>query len=216
MPFRSVPSNASVATSQDGRLFSPSAQRNQGAICDLLQEIAPDTGYALEIASGTGQHITRFAQAMGDLIWQPSEIDPSRRISIDAYAEEAGLTNLKPTLILDATHTEWSNSVPVQDLIVTINLLHLISYPEMKMLIGESAKALHETGTFFLYGPFKREGKLTSPGDEAFDQSLREHDGEIGYKDVSEVVETAHIAGLSLSAEFEMPANNLALVFRGS
>ena len=54
MPIRSVPGSASVTAPQDGKLFAPSAARNLEPLCDLLENIAPKAGRALEIASGTG------------------------------------------------------------------------------------------------------------------------------------------------------------------
>ena len=52
-----LPDTASVANSQgDGGLLSPSAERNSAPIIGLIKRIAPETGEALEIASGTGQH----------------------------------------------------------------------------------------------------------------------------------------------------------------
>jgi tRNA G46 methylase TrmB len=43
----------------DGRLHAPSAARNAGAIADLLERAMKDrpASCALEIASGTGQHV---------------------------------------------------------------------------------------------------------------------------------------------------------------
>ena len=57
MPIRSVPGTASVATPEGGKLYAPAAARNVQAISDLLAQLAPVQGQALEIASGTGQHI---------------------------------------------------------------------------------------------------------------------------------------------------------------
>ena len=47
------------------------------AIVQMLRDVAPATGRALEIASGTGQHIVQLAAALPGLSWQPSDIDPS-------------------------------------------------------------------------------------------------------------------------------------------
>ena len=97
MPRRlTLPDSASVAVPDAaGRLFAPSAARNLGAICDLVAHHAPAQGNALELASGTGQHVVAFAQRLPGLCWQPSDIDPARRASVDAYAAAAGLDNLR-------------------------------------------------------------------------------------------------------------------------
>ncbi|MEY8841743.1 methyltransferase, partial [Cribrihabitans sp. XS_ASV171] len=54
---RRMPPQASVVERGEGaRLTAPAASRNAGALGDLLAEVAPATGRALELASGTGQH----------------------------------------------------------------------------------------------------------------------------------------------------------------
>ena len=44
--------------------FSPSAERNKQPILETLQTFLPAQGTALEIASGTGQHVVWLAQHM--------------------------------------------------------------------------------------------------------------------------------------------------------
>ena len=86
---KNIPSTASVAIpGQDGRLLAPAADRNANPIVDLVVEIAPETGQALEIASGTGQHIVKLAAAKPKLNWQPSDIDPSRIASIKTWSSD--------------------------------------------------------------------------------------------------------------------------------
>jgi SAM-dependent methyltransferase len=212
-PRRPLPETASVAHPVSGaRLSAPAAERNASAITQALQDIAPPSGRALEIASGTGQHVIAFARALPGLIWQPSEIDAARRASIDAYAGDAALSNLRPAIALDATAKGWGVTHGDQNLIVLINLLHLISAPEAQTLIRETAHALAPSGRFALYGPFLREGKATSEGDARFDASLRAQDPEIGYKDLAEVTKWFCAAGLDPVKTLEMPANNILLV----
>ena len=62
-----------------------------------------------------------------------------------------------------------------QDLIVLVNLLHLISEGEARTLIREAATALAPGGRFLVYGPFMRAGELISEGDRAFHASLTAH-----------------------------------------
>ena len=64
--------------SDDGRLASPSAQRNRESIAEVLAEILPHSGLVLEVGSGTGEHAVHFARVMPHLIWQPSEQDNER------------------------------------------------------------------------------------------------------------------------------------------
>lgn len=211
MNKRQLPPNASVANEDtEGRLVAPAASRNTQAICDLLQLVAPPSGTALELASGTGQHVARFARCLPDLRWQPSEIDPQRRASIDAYT--AALPNVSTAVELNATALGWHRDFGKKDLIILINLLHLISRPETEALIAEAARSLNVAGRFVLYGPFMRSGELTSDGDKRFHEALTQQDPEIGYKDDSEILELLRADGLKLIQITEMPANNLAFV----
>ena len=212
MPFRSVPGMASVAREAQGRMSAPAAERNRADICAVIEQIAPTQGRALELASGTGQHVALFADRLPNLTWQPTEIDPARRASVDLHVADAGLTNVSPALALDATTPEWESAHPGQDLIVLINLLHLISDGEAEALIRGAARALNPGGVFVIYGPFLRGGELTSEGDKRFHDGLSAHDPEIGYKDDFDVMDLLQDNGLDMEQLLEMPANNLALV----
>lgn len=211
MTKRALPSNASVATQGDGaRMIAPAASRNSGALCALLAKMAPASGRALEIASGTGQHVAAFAQTLPNLVWQPTEIDPDRRASIDAYA--TGVSNILPATELDATSAGWHEAFQEQDLIVLINLLHLISWSETDMFLREASKALCPAGRLIVYGPFMRDGVLTSLGDEKFHKALASQDSEIGYKNDTEIKARLQHYGLNLVHLVDMPSNNLAFI----
>ena len=84
----------------DVRLDYPATGRNQEVILDVLKEALPKSGAVLEVASGSGQHITYFAQQIPQLKWQPSDIEAAARASIDAWRNEMGVT--------DAVHTPVS------------------------------------------------------------------------------------------------------------
>lgn len=212
MPRRDLPPMASVAhAGADARMHAPAAERNADAITDALRGIAPDRGPALEIASGTGQHAVAFARAMPGLDWQPTEIDADRRASIDAYATAADLRAAVP---LDATEPGWGARHSGQALIVLVNLLHLISEGEARILIFEAVQALAPGGVFAIYGPFLREGRATSEGDARFHASLKAQDPALGYKDVAEVEAWLQEQGLDLIQTRAMPANNVFLAAR--
>ncbi|QUJ76827.1 DUF938 domain-containing protein [Sulfitobacter albidus] len=211
----SLPPSASVAFGAQGaKLVAPAATRNVQVIVDLMQQITPPRGAALEIASGTGQHIVALAQALPEIDWQPSEVDADRLASIAAYADEAGLPNLRAPVRLDATRPGWAREREPFDMIHLVNLLHLISDEAAGVLISEAAEALRPGGTLMLYGPFKRDGVLTSQGDARFDAQLRGADPSIGYKDDAWLKERLTAADLSLTLVQDMPANNLAFVAR--
>ena len=60
-----IPSTASVVQEKSGGcLHSPAAERNSAHIIELVRNYAPVSGNALEIASGTGQHIVELAAAV--------------------------------------------------------------------------------------------------------------------------------------------------------
>ena len=210
-----LPDSASVATpGEDGRLFAPSAARNVNAILDLVAHHLPDHGDAMEIASGTGEHILALANAFPALTWQPTDVDPMRLTSINAHAADAGLSNLRPARLLDATNAGWGAQETGKQLILIVNILHLISETEAKTLISEVAQSLAPGGLFILYALFLRDGETTSEGDKTFHASLVTQDPEIGYKDDWDVIDWLHGAWLELAQVVEMPANNLAFVAR--
>ena len=212
---RALPPSASVAQNGEGaKLFAPAAARNGAAIAALLVDHAPTSGSALEIASGTGQHVTAFATALPDLYWHPTEINTARCASINAYVTEAGLSNVAAAGMLNATQQGWSASLPANDMIVLVNLLHLISEAETRTLIAEAALALSPSGTLIFYGPFMRGGVLISDGDARFDAELRGADPAIGYKGDLDIADWLSDAGLIEIKTVEMPANNLAFIAR--
>ena len=211
MTKRKLPPSASVAnTAEDGKMVAPAASRNSDVLCALLRDWAPSQGLALEIASGTGQHITAFAAQLPGLEWQPTEIDTDRRASIDAYARE--FPNVALAEELDATAAGWHARFAGQNMIVLINLIHLISWQETRTIVAEVAKALAPSGRFVLYGPFMRSGLLTSDGDKRFHQALTEQDPDIGYKNDTEILALFEEFGLNVLKTVDMPANNLAFI----
>lgn len=214
MPSTDPPSErASVADAAGGdRLSAPSAARNVAPLTDLLHHHAPPQGHALELASGTGEHVLAFAQAFPGLAWQPTEISPERRASIDAWAATRDLPNLSPARHLDAAAPGWGAAHAGHDLVLLVNLLHLIATPAARTIIAEVPAALAPGGRFILYGPFLRDGETTSDGDARFHASLQARDPEISYKDDFDVIDWMHAAGLALVDVVEMPANNLAFV----
>ncbi len=210
-----LPDTASVVNSKDGeRLFSASAERNSAPIINVVKRIAPNSGEALEIASGTGQHIAKLALSLPNLSWSPSEVEPERLKSINAWVEKENLLNIKTPIHLDATEPGWAESLPQYDFILLVNLLHLISWNETKTLISELSKSLKKNRIVFIYGPFLRNGNLTSEGDKIFHNSLIQTDPDIGYKNDSDMLALFANSSLSLLETVVMPANNLGFVLQ--
>jgi hypothetical protein len=73
---------------------------------------------------------------------------------------------------------------------------------------------LEHGGVLAIYGPFKYGGRFTTESNAAFDAMLRERDPQSGLRDFEAVNELAEAAGLTLSADHAMPANNQLLVWR--
>jgi len=200
--------DSGAETLPDGRRMVPSAARNAGPILEQLQGLGL-AGRLLEIASGAGLHAARMAGPLG-LIWQPTDVETANFASIWAWAATAP-AEIRPPLTLDATQAGWAAQVGQWDAILLVNLLHLIPAPGAETLLAELPKALAPGGTACLYGPFLRDGHATSPGDAAFDASLRAQNPEIGYKDLDWVLAQLHLGGLQVQIT-QMPANNLLLV----
>ena len=197
----------------DGRMSAPSALRNREVIAQALQRLAPRQGRALEIASGTGEHVIHLAAVMPDIEWHPTDLDAQRLASIKAWVEAEALPNILPPQHLDAAQPGWAQRHGPFDVILIVNLLHLISDSEAGVTLNEIGQALATGGVAFIYGPFLRDGIATSEGDATFDASLRAQDPLIGYKDVARVSAQLQAAGLTLTERLEMPANNLMLAF---
>ncbi|MAW46557.1 MAG: hypothetical protein CMH05_06835 [Marinovum sp.] len=214
MPLReNLPSTASQAENiGKKKLYSASAARNAPFILEVLSQYLPDKGKVLEIASGTGQHCTYFAKAFCNLEWQPSEINPKRLDSIQAYIKETNQVNINMPLSLDATAENWAKEIDAYNVIIAINFFHLISNKEMKILIRESSLALQTNSYFVIYGPFMRGGELTSDQDIKFHTSLFECDPDIGYKDDFDILDEIEANNLSPEAIIEMPSNNLMFI----
>ena len=210
---KNIPSTASVVQEKSGGcLHSPAAERNSTHIIELVCSYAPKSGNALEIASGTGQHIVDLAAAVPDLIWQPSDIDETRLNSIASRSLTKQLPNLLPPIRLDVTDKGWPVSCLNQDFILLVNLLHLVSEVEVKAIISGISQSLAEGGRCVIYGPFMRNGVLSSTGDRTFHQSLIEADSDIGYKDDAWVLNLFRQHKLEVIKTLDMPANNLAFV----
>ncbi|MFY0612003.1 MAG: DUF938 domain-containing protein [Hyphomicrobiaceae bacterium] len=196
----------------DARKFAPSAGRNREPIFEVLRPLLPDRGLVLEIASGSGEHITGLADgSRSDLVFQPSDPDVEARRSVDAWTRELGRPNVRPALELDAA-SDW----PIEraDLVFCINMIHISPWQATEGLFRGAARVLPAGGVLFTYGPYRRGGVHTSPGNESFDQDLQRRNPAWGIRDVEAVTELAKAHGLAEPEIVEMPANNLSLVFR--
>lgn len=194
------------------------ADRNRDDIHTVLAEFIPDGGSILEIASGDGQHAAHFATTFAPTVWQPSERDPARREAMRARFAKLDLPNLRDPIVLDVTADRWPveidwSGAPIR-MIYNVNMIHIAPWSACLGLMAGAARVLPAEGVLFLYGPFNRDGRFTSVGNEAFDISLRARNSEWGLRDLSDVCEASSTAGLALDRVIEMPVNNLSVVFR--
>jgi hypothetical protein len=92
-------------------------------------------------------------------------------------------------------------------------MLHIAPWETCAALMQGAARHLAPHGLLIVYGPFIEREVPTSPGNLAFDASLRQRDPAWGIRRLDDVAHQATQAGLSLRQRVEMPANNLLLVF---
>ena len=196
----------------DPRRHAPATQRNREAIAERLADNLPPTGTVLEIASGTGEHISYFAGLFPGLDWQPSEPNHDLRASIAAYREDHSHGNLAAPIALDTTERPWP--IEAVDAVLCVNLLHIAPWSVGEALFAGAGEVLKPQSPLLIYGPFMRDGRHTAESNAAFDRSLRLQDPTWGVRDLSLLEQTAEQAGLSLASVSDMPANNFFLEFR--
>ncbi|MGE5388797.1 MAG: DUF938 domain-containing protein [Hyphomicrobiales bacterium] len=196
----------------DARLFSAAAARNRGPILEVLREILPQQGLALEVASGSGEHIVHVAAALTRLTFAPSDPSPKARESIAAWIKTSGLDNVQAPIALDAARSPW----PIEraDAVICINMIHISPWAAAIGLFENAGAILPALAPLYLYGPYKRGGAHTAPSNAEFDAGLRAQNPEWGVRDLEMVADLAGRAGFAGPRVIEMPANNLSLIFR--
>jgi Protein of unknown function (DUF938) len=204
----------------DGRLDAAAFHRNHRAILGVLERyLTGKSGDAVEVGSGTGQHVVEFARQFPQLTWWPSDLNDNHLRSIEAWRAHCGLPNLRPPQRIDVSDPAWGDAVKNKSgagglaAVFCANVVHIAPWPVAEGLVAGAGRCLRQGGMLFLYGPFKRGGRHTSESNEAFDASLRRGNPEWGVRDVDAVERLADRAGLSLVETAAMPANNFTLVF---
>jgi hypothetical protein len=193
----------------DERRFAAAAERNREPILAVLRRVLPATGTVLEIASGTGQHVAHFAQALPGLTFQPSERERTSHASIASWC--AGLPNVLPPLLLDVTQSPWP--IARCDALFNANMIHIAPWAVCEALLRGAAQCLPPGAPLVLYGPFRIGGAHTADSNAAFDARLRGEDPSWGVRDLEAVCQVAAGDGLALRERVAMPANNQMLIF---
>ena len=196
----------------DGRIVSPSAERNKGPIAEILVRTLPARGEVLEVSSGTGQHVLHFAQAMPHIRWRPTERDANSLKSIASWLAQTAAPNVSAPLHLDVYDVIW----PAHEVtaVVCINMIHIAAPSAAEALLRGAGNVIAPGGILFLYGPYLRQGRHTSLSNKAFDERLKAENPEWGVRNLEDVVDLANSVGLELEQTHDMPANNLAVIFR--
>lgn len=197
---------------QDARRSAPATQRNRDPILDVLRPLLPETGLALEVASGTGEHVIHFARAFPFLRWQPSDPTPDARASIAAWTEANGLMNVLPPLDLDAAAEAWP--IARADAVLCINMIHISPWHATEGLMRGAGRLLSAGQPLYLYGPYRRAGHPLAPSNAEFDADLKHRDPRWGLRELDDVTALAEASGLALADVIEMPANNLSVIYR--
>ena len=214
-------------TQSDLRQFAPATQRNREPILAALQQVLPQQGIVLEIASGTGEHAVFVAPQLFPRYWLPSDAMPEALDSIQAWQQHQPSKRLLPAIALDMSHPHWLNTAkaaisPLASegislcAIVNINMIHISPWSATLGLIAGAEALLPVGGILYLYGPYLQNGVPTAPSNEAFDGSLRSRNSEWGIRYLEDVVAVAAEHDLHLRDTITMPANNLSVVFERS
>jgi Protein of unknown function (DUF938) len=206
-------------TTPEQKQFAPATQRNREPILEVLQQVLPTTGTILEIASGTGEHAVFFAPHLAPRKWLPSDPNPLLRDSIKAWIAECKSNNIYPPLDLDAQllvcpvekQTFTDSAIAA---IVNINMIHISPWSACLGLMAGAGQILPTDGILYLYGPYKQNGQHTAPSNAAFDESLQLQNPEWGVRNLEDVVQAAKAENLTLQKIYQMPANNLSVVFQ--
>jgi hypothetical protein len=182
-----------MSEESDPRLYYPHVARNREPILRVLKRVLPPRGLILELASGSGEHVTYFAQ------------------SIAAHRTAANAPNVLSPLWLDAMSEEWS--VQRADALVCINMIHITPWAACKGLMTGAERTLRSGGILYLYGPYQIDGRHTAQSNEEFDAWLRTQSAQWGVRDLAEVTALAQRHAFSLRETVPMPANNLSVIF---
>lgn len=193
------------------RPFNPAAERNKAPILAVIERYLLRARSVLEIGAGSGQHALFLAAQLPHLRWQASE-QPPQFEGLRANLGDAGLANLPAPIALDVTAEPWP--LDALDAVYAANVVQCMTSPALAALFRGVGAHLAADGVFLLYGPFNRDGRYTSEGNQQLDAWARSLDADFGLRDRALLEELAARHGLMLWDDHSMPANNQLLVWR--
>ncbi|XP_029015362.1 methyltransferase-like 26 B [Betta splendens] len=202
-------------------LLSPQAERNWQDLCSVLEELLESQShrklFALELGSGTGQHIIRFGQKMPFVTWQPSDIKKESRDSIKAYIAATNAKTVLQPVHLDASDTwdKWAGlSHSSCDVVIAINLLQYSSFKTAQGVFNGAGQILRQNGLLITYGVYAMNGTITPSCNAQLDAELRKLNPEWGLPDIDVLRQLAYSNGMRLERMIEMEEYYKCLIFR--
>ena len=191
--------------------YSAACDNNRQPIFEVIEVLFTGCKEVLEIGSGTGQHAVYFAEKLPHLVWRSSDL-PENHAGIEAWLNEANLSNTPAPLELDVNQAYWPKLNV--DAVFCANTIHIIGWDAVKALFAGVGKLLPDNGLLVLYGPFNYNNAYTSESNARFDVWLRQRDPDSGIRNFEDVDELANSAHLYLQHDYAMPANNRLICWR--
>ena len=196
------------------RRTAPAALRNRDLLAATLRDVLPPSGTVLEIGSGTGEHAVHLARLFPHLAFQPSDPDPEARASVEAWAAEARLPNLRPPLSYDLFAPAWRRRRV--DAVLCVNVLHVTPPEAADALVAGAREILSPGGVLAVYGPFAPAGSPLGTRLSRIDRALRAADARYGVRDPAVLAAAAKRHGLSLVLDVAgVEEGDRMIVFRG-
>lgn len=190
--------------------FAESCVQNRAPILKVLKTQLDNRSRLLEVGSGTGQHAVYFAPEFPQLVWQTGDLLEAHP-GISAWLDEYRGDNILSPVDLEVCEYDWPQGA--YDVVYSANAVHIMSWSSVECLFPGVGRTLEKDGRFILYGPFNYNGDYTSVSNASFDEWLKARDPLSGIRDFEAVNKLAASAGMSLTEDYEMPANNRILVW---
>jgi ubiquinone/menaquinone biosynthesis C-methylase UbiE len=106
------------------------------------------SGNALEIASGSGQHVICFAKEYPNISFQPTDIDPKSLLSIQAYIADSGLKNISNPIDVDVKTMEGKFKDNSFNLVINCNMIHISGILLVRAFFSSVRANLYPTSNY--------------------------------------------------------------------